>query len=153
MSSSLFLLDTGSVDPIESNASTELIFENFSLIELNEEGVAQQLSGSFALKDKRYFALNDINVTYQKSHHLVAKQAHYQDKFIYFDDRVEIFREDGVHFETKGLSYALDRGSIQSPKAFSLEMNRSRITGEGLHYNLNSKRIWADHIHANIIFE
>jgi len=153
VSSSLVLLQTHSVHPIESNASKELLFQNFSLIELGENGIAQQLSASLAIKDKRYFELDDINVTYQKTQHLLAKKARYEEKFIYLTDHVRLSRDDGVRFETKALTYSLVKGSISSHKPFVLEMNESRIAGDNLHYNLKSKRVWADNIEAKIIVE
>ncbi len=151
--SSLFLLRPNSVHVVESNSTTELIFQNFTLMELDEHGVANQLSASLAVKDKAYFKLSDVNVSYEKSYYLLAKNALYQDKFLYLNDRVHLEREDGLFFESEDLVYALSKGEVRTQKSFSIEMNKSKITGENLHYNLKSKRIFADKIEAKIIFE
>ncbi len=151
--SSLFLLRPNSVHVVESNGTTELMFQQFTLMELDEQGVANQLSASLAVKDKSYFKLKDVNVSYQKSQHLLAKNARYEDKFLYLKDQVRIQRDDGLSFETEDLVYALSKGEIHTEKSFSIEMNQSRIGGEKLHYNLKSRRVFADKIEATIIFE
>ena len=142
-----------SILPIESNLSTELLFQNFSLVEMDEEGVKNQLNSSLAIKDKAYFKLNDINITYQKEHHLLAKNALYREDFVYLKDEVSLERTDGLRFTAHDLTYSIKEGSLHAKRGFTMDINKSHLVGENLHYNLKLKSFSADKIRAKIILE
>jgi len=154
VSSSLLLLHPDSVEVKESNRTTELVFENFTLIELDERGISNRLSSALAVKDKHYFTLDDVNVSYQTTHELQAKHALYQDRTLYFEDRVRIYEVSGIQFETKDLRYQINEERVATPKPFVIEMRKgSEIRGENLSYNLARKAVSADRIHAHLILE
>ena len=151
VSSVIFFSKTEDIKPIKSSSTSELLFEDFSLVELNESGIAHQLVSSKALKDKKFFTLSDINITYDQKEHLFSKEARYEDDTIYLKKDVVLRRDDGISFGSEDLKYLVKDRVLQIDSNFSLEMNRSVIVGENLHYSLDKKSISADKISARII--
>ncbi|MCH9740130.1 MAG: LPS export ABC transporter periplasmic protein LptC [Epsilonproteobacteria bacterium] len=141
------------ISAIESNSSKELTFKNFSLIEVTETGVSNQLVSSQAVKYKSHFELDDINISYQKNHHLLAKKAIYRDDFIYLNDDIILKRDDGIAFTTQKLEYSLKDKNIHTTNEFQIDINESSVKGENLRYDFKQKSVSADKIHAKIVFE
>ena len=76
----IFMVEPTNVDAVESNSSKEVLFKNFSLIELNEEGISNQVISSEAIKYKAYFYLDDLNITYENIHYFKANNLLYDLK-------------------------------------------------------------------------
>jgi len=139
-----------SVKAIESNSSKEIYFKNFSLLEIDEKGIENQLIAKEATKDKNSFYLIDINITHKKIHNLLAKKAVYIKDFIYLEDDVWLKRDDGFSFWTNDLNYRIKDKIAYTNRGFIIDMNESKIYGKKLHYNLNTKKISAQNIKASI---
>lgn len=153
VSSVIFLSKTESLKPIKATSTKELLFEDFSLVELNDTGIAHQIISSKAIKDKNFFTLSDINITYNQTQHLCAKEARYEEHSIYLKDDVILKRDDGIYFNSEHLKYSIQSKTLQIDSNFSLDINGSRIVGENLHYRLDKRSIFADNIRAKILFE
>ncbi len=153
--SSLFILRPDQVTQKESNMTTELVFESFTLIELNESGVTNRLSASLALKDKSFFKLSDVNVSYQNRYTLLAKDARYQAQRIYLNHDVRIEERNGSHFETQDLLYELKTGRVITHEPFVVKIPQGGgwIKGDNLNYNLKTKALLAEQIHAHLTLE
>jgi LPS export ABC transporter protein LptC len=139
-----------SVKAIESNSSKEIYFKNFSLLEIDKSGIKNQLVAQEATKDKNSFYLVDINITHQKHHNLMAKKAVYVKDFIYLKGDVLLKRSDGFSFLTNDLNYRIKDKIAYTNKGFVMDINRSKISGRDLKYNLNTKDISAKRINALI---
>ena len=147
----IFFSKTENIKAVKSSSTSELLFEDFSLVELNESGVSHQLISSIALKDRKFFTLSDINITYDQTQHLCAKEARYEDDTIHLKDDVILERDDGISFSSEHLKYLVDDEILHIDSNFSLEINGSLIVGENLTYSLDEKSISADNISAKII--
>ena len=147
----IFFSTTEDVKAVKSTSTSELLFEDFSLVELNESGVSHQLISSQALKDRKFFTLSDINITYNQTQHLCAKEARYEDDTLHLKDDVILSRDDGIFFSSEHLMYRVDEEKLYIESNFSLEINGSSIVGENLNYHLEEKSISADKISAKII--
>jgi len=142
-----------SVMAIEANSTKEVYFKNFSLIELTQTGVENQLISSEAIKYKKGFHFKDINITYRNSHYLLAKKALYRENFIYLEDNISLRRNDGLFFKSDNLEYSLKEKVLRSNSDFKLDINGSIVQGNNLYYNLDTKRLTAQNIMAFINIE
>jgi len=149
----LLFQDKSGVDAIESNSSKEFSFNNFSLIEITPKGVENRLSAKEAIKYTTHFELQEINITYKNTQHLLATKATYQDNFIYLDQSVLFKRDDGLEFKTEKLEYSIKSKKLYADKSFYIDMNESHIAGENLQYDLDDKNISAQEIRAMIYLE
>jgi len=136
---------------IESNVSQEILFENFSLVELTEQGVENQLIASLATKYKGdRFEFRDINIT-EKEHIICAKEARYENKIIYLKDNILLKRADGLSFKADELRYNIKDKIAHIDSKFLLDINSSSyISGRELLYDFDKKEISANMINATI---
>ncbi len=146
----IFIEKPRSIKLIESNSTKELFFKNFSLLEIDENGVKNQLNAKEATKDKNSFYLTDINITHDKTDNILAKKAIYVKDFIYLKDRVILKRKDDFKFWTNDLNYRVKDKIAYTNRGFTLISNKNRINGTNLYYNLKTKEISAKDINASI---
>lgn len=142
-----------SVEAIESNASKELTFKAFSLVEITPKGVENYMNASEAIKYQTHFEMHDINMTYQNIQHLTANRASYQDDVVYLNDSVQLIQDEGFRFETSKVAYLIKAKELYGEEPFQIDMNESRIVGTNLRYDVKDKNISADNIRAKIYFE
>ncbi len=146
----IFTKKPNSIKAIEANSSKEIYFKNFSLLEIDKNGIENQLIAKEAIKDKNSFYLMDINITHKKIHNLLAKKAVYIKDFIYLEGNVWLTRDDGFSFWTNDLNYRIKDKIAYTNRGFTIDMNESKISGNNLYYNLNTKKISAKDINASI---
>jgi len=146
----IFIEKPTNIKAIKSNSSKEVYFKNFSLLELDENGVKNQLIASEATKDKNSFYLIDINITHNKTHKLLAKKAKYIKDFIYLEDNVWLKRDDGFKFWTNSLKYKIKEKIAYTDRNFIINIHTNHISGKELYYNLNTKIVSAKDINASI---
>ena len=140
------------IKAIESNSSKEIYFKNLALIDLNEEGIENQLLSSSLMKSKDSFEFEDINVTYKKNHNILAERAMYREGLVHMEGNVSLRRSDGFSFITDDLVYNMDDKVASTKGDFRLDINESRVSGENLYYNLDREEVKANTIRANISF-
>ena len=146
----IFIEEPKNIKLIESNSTKELFFKNFSLLEIDENGVKNQLNAKEATKDKNSFYLIDINITHDKTDNILAKKAIYMKDFIYLKDRVTLKRKGEFQFSTNDLNYRVKDKIAYTNSGFILKINQNRINGTNLYYNLKTKEISAKKINASI---
>jgi LPS export ABC transporter protein LptC len=149
---SIFTEKPNSVEMVKSHSSKEIYFKNFSLLEIDTEGIKNKLQATEATKNKTLFYLMDINITHDKIHNLMAKKAIYVNNVIYLNSDVWLKRGDGFSFWTNHLNYKIGDKTVSTDKKFVLDINGSKISGKDLHYNLNTKDISAKKINAQILY-
>jgi len=140
------------VKAIESNSTKELYFKNLSLIDLNENGVENQLSASSVAKYKTSFEFEDVNATYKRTHNLVANRAVYEDGLVNMEGNISLKRGNDFSFVGDDLIYDMEDEAVYVDKHFRLDMNGSTVIGENLYYNLDREEVKADFIRASIRF-
>ncbi len=146
----IFIEKPKNIKVIESNSTKELFFKNFSLLEIDEHGIKNQLNAKEATKDKNSFYLIDINITHDKTDNILAKKAIYMKDFIYLKDRVTLKRKGEFQFSTNDLNYRVKDKIAYTNSGFILKINQNRINGTNLYYNLKTKEISAKEINASI---
>ena len=146
----IFIEKPKSIKLVETNSTKEFFFKNFSLLEIDESGVKNQLNAKEGTKDKNSFYLIDINITHDKRDNILAKKAIYKKDFIYLKDSVILKRKGEFQFSTNDLNYKVKEKIAYTDKKFTLKSNNNIINGTNLYYNLKTKEISAKDINASI---
>ena len=146
----IFIEKPKSVKLVESNSTKEFFFKNFSLLEIDENGIKNQLRAEEATKDKNSFYLIDINITHNKIDNILSKKAIYIKDYIQLKDSVILKRGDEFQFSTDDLNYSIKDKIAHTDREFILQMNQNRIKGSNLYYNIETKEITAKNIEASI---
>ncbi len=142
-----------SQDAVESNSSKELVFTNFSLIELKENQIGNALLASETTKYTNYLDMKEINLTSDKGDMLLATQGIYRDDVVYLKENVELKNHDNYRFLTDSIDYNVDAKYLKGTASFTLDIYKSHFKGDNLEYNMTSQEVKANHIEASIFFE
>lgn len=137
---------------VNATAQKEIQFENFSLFEFKEDTPAQKLFASQSIKYKNRLTLQDMNLTDQNGHILLANEAVYINDEIYMNKDISVIHDNGLTFSTEILNYNLKNKELETFAPFYLDFNGSTIKGSNLKYNLKGKDLYANEIKASIIF-
>lgn len=136
---------------VNSVANKEVLFENFSLFDVEENISEQKILASKAIKYSNRLDMTDINLTDKNGHNIVAHEAIYKDNDIYMNKNIRMIRQDGLTFSTDSLHYNLKQKELETFTPFYLDYNGSSIQGSSLKYSLKAKNIYANNIEASII--
>ena len=135
-----------------SKGDKEIEFQNFSLYDIKKDEPSQIMSAEKMVKYENYLDMDEIDLRDESGYRILATKAIYEEDLVYMDNGVNILRDDGLKFSTKSLNYNVETKDIKTLKPFILEFNSSIIQGENLALNVNSKKISADNIEAQIVF-
>lgn len=149
---SILGINPTSQSAIHSTGEKEILFQNFSLVELKEKEVGQQLFAEETIKYKTHIDFKNIDFSNEDGHNIKAKQGLYRDNTVYMKDNIRLTRLDGLTFTTESLNYNLKTKEMQTFRPFILELNESRIKGTNLKFYIKTKEIRADDIEATIHF-
>ena len=145
-------INPSSQSAIKSEGNREILFQNFSLFELKEDALGNNIFASEAIKYNTHLDFRNINLNDESGHHIIATQAIYQNNAVYMEKNITLTGKDGLVFTTENLNYQLKEKVAQSITPFTLDFNGSKVRGENLQYSMKSKEISADNIHASIFF-
>ena len=147
---SILGINPSSQSAIQVSSEKEILFQNFSLVELKENVIGQQLSAVETIKYKTHLDFKEVDVSDELGHNIKAKQGIYKDNTVYMKENIRLTRKDGLVFTTENLNYNLKTKEMKTFSPFTLELNESRIKGTNLMFYLNTKEIRADNIEATI---
>ena len=71
----IFIEKPNSIDAKEANSSKEVLFQDFSLVEINQNGIENELKATEAIKYRDSLEAKDIDITHKKIYHIIAKKA------------------------------------------------------------------------------
>lgn len=137
------------IHPIEDR---EILFQDFSLIEMKEEIVGQKVFAKETIKYKHYIAFKDINFTDEDGNNICAMEGLYKDKNLSIKKNISVKEKDGLSFIAENLNYNLKTKKLQTSTPFTLDINGSHIQGENLKFHMANKEISADKIIARIFY-
>jgi len=156
----LFILSISLFVFLEPQAHTELVktnvaqleLEDFTLYQINKDGVQSVISGTKAEQFASYYLVDNAHYIENKNNlgeHLYADKGRFEKEVAYLDDNVRYFREDGLSFESDSAVYHTKDEYLYVPGAFVLTQNEHIIYGNDLHYHSKSGDIKAKQIQAN----
>lgn len=134
----------------------QMEIEDFTLYELNKEGVKSVVSGTLGRQYKTYYEVENAHYVENKNRlgeHLYADKGKFEKNIAYLNDNVRYFREDGLSFESDHAIYDTNKELLYVPKRFILTQNENIIYGNELHYNAKNGKITAQQIDANYYLE
>ena len=147
---SILGINPSSQSAIQVTNEKEILFQNFSLVELKENTIGQQLSAKETIKYKTHLDFKEIDLRDEMGHNIKAKEGVYKDDIVYMKENIHLTRKDGLSFTTENLNYNLKTKEMQTFSPFILELNESSIKGTNLMFYLKTKEIRADNIDARI---
>ena len=134
----------------------QLEIEDFSVYELNTEGVKSVLSGTIGRQFSTYYEVENAHYVENKkemSEHLYSDIGRFEKDIAYLDNNVRYFREDGLSFESDHAVYNTKKESLYIPKSFILTQNENIVYGQELHYDAVSGELTAQKVDANYYLE
>jgi len=140
-------------EALHSNNEKEVTFANLKLLEINSSGVLNQLSASQAVKYKTHSDFINISALYNGSI-IQTQKATYLDKEnrIVIKEKLKVKTQDNYTLTTDNIQYDTKSKQAQTKSKFTLESNGSFIKGDGIIYDMKSKEIKSDNVHAQIQF-
>jgi len=135
---------------IQATGEKEILFQDFSLLEVKEKILGQQLLAKETIKYKTHLDFKEISLTDEMGHNIKAQEGVYRDDIVYMKEHIRLTRTDGLAFTTESLNYNLNTKEMESFSPFTLELNESRIKGTNLQFYIKTKEIRADNIEATI---
>jgi len=149
----IFTKKPDSINIKESNSSKELLFEKLHLFDINESGINNELIAIKIVKYKEYFEAKNINITHQKIYNIIAQKAIYKDGLLSVEDNITFRKDSIISFKTNSLIYKNKEKLLYTKDGFIMDFNGSKVIGTNLKYNLKDGKIWADKIHAKILYK
>jgi len=135
-----------------SHDDKEILFEEFSLVEVKEKSLGQKLFAKEGIKYKTHLDFKEINLTDEQGNNIQASKGSYRDDTIAMENNISFKRYDGLTFVSEKLNYDFKSKLIESDRSFALDLNGSHIGGRNLTLHMNDKNISADRIEARIFF-
>ncbi len=156
-SASLFiLLKPSSYVKNRDGKIAQLEIEDFTVYELNTDGVKSVLSGTIGRQFSTHYEVENAHYVENKkelSEHIYSDVGRFEKEIAYLDDNVRYFREDGLSFESDHAVYNTKKESLYIPKSFILTQNENIIYGQELRYDSVSGRVSAQKVDANYYLE
>jgi LPS export ABC transporter protein LptC len=146
----IFIEQPNNIDAIESNSSKEALFRDFSLVEINQNGIENELKATEAIKYKNSLEARDINITHEKVYHVLAQRAIYKKNLLSIEKNITLKKDNEMKFQTDNLEYHIKEKIAYIKDSFIIDINGSKILGSHLRYDLNKGEISADGINATI---
>jgi len=134
----------------------QLEIEDFTIYEINKEGVQSVVSGTLGRQYPSYYEVENAHYIENKNRlgeHLYADKGKFEKEVAYLDENVRYFREDGLSFESDHAIYNTNKELLYVPKNFILTQNENIVYGSELHYNAKTGKIAAQKIEANYYIE
>lgn len=130
----------------------QMEIEDFTLYEINTEGVKSVVSGTIGRQYDLYYEVENAHYVENKNRmgeHLYADRGKFEKDIAYLNENVRYFRDDGLSFESDHAVYDTKKELLYVPKSFVLTQNENIIYGNELHYNAKSGDIDAKQISAS----
>ena len=146
----IFIEKPHSIKLIESNCSKEALFREFSLVDINQNGIKNELIASEGIKYRDYFEAKYINITHEKIYHVIAQKAIYIKNLVSLENNITLKKDNKMEFQTNSLKYNMKKKIAYTEDGFMMNTNGTTIRGTNLKYDLSIGKISADKIHASM---
>jgi len=134
----------------------QLEIEDFSVYEINTNGVKSVLSGTSGQQFSTHYQVENAHYIENKkdfSEHLYSDVGRFEKNVAYLNDNVRFFREDGLSFESNHAVYDTKNESLYVKDNFILTQSENVIYGHELHYDTVSGQLSAQGVDANYYLE
>ncbi len=149
----IFIEEPNSINVSESNLSKDILFKDFVLVEINQNGIENRLKATEAVKYKDVLEAIEINITHKKVYHIIAQKAIYKKNIISIEDNITLKKDNEFEFKTDALIYKMKQRLAYTKDGFIMDINGSKIYGTNLKYDLIKEEISADKIKATMVIE
>ncbi|KIM05567.1 MAG: hypothetical protein KN64_03555 [Sulfurovum sp. AS07-7] len=141
------------VSAIHSNSQKEVSFKALTFLEINSTGVLNKLSATEAIKYKTHFDFVNLSALYNGSKIDTPKATYFEkENRIVVKENLKVATKDNYALTTNNIEYDTKTKQASTKSKFTLESNGSFIKGDGIIYDMKSKSIESDNIHAQIQF-
>ena len=140
----------------EGEQVAQLEIEDFSVYEINTQGVKSVLSGTSGQQFTTHYQVENAHYIENKkdfSEHLYSDVGRFEKDVAYLNNNVRFFREDGLSFESNDALYNTKKESLYVKDNFILTQNENIIYGNELHYDTVSGQLSAQSVDANYYLE
>ena len=122
------------------------VFElkKFTLYEINKKGLTTFMSGDSTLKYENRYSVKNIYYTDNTKKQMLTMKAtdgEYNGDIILLNNGVELYREDGLTFKAKRLSYDKSKDVIMSDSDYTLFRGKDKMEGSSIKYFNNLDKI------------
>ena len=151
----VFLKPQSYVNVSEKNVAL-LEIEDFTLYEINTDGVQSVVSGTIGWQYANHYEVQKAHFVQNKNklgEHIYADKGVFEQNTAYLDDNVRYFREDGLSFESDLAVYNTKKEQLSVPEKFVLTQNKHVVYGSNLDYNSHTGLMQAQKIDANYYIE
>lgn len=134
----------------------QLEIEDFTLYELDKEGVQSVVSGTLGRQYISYYEVQNAHYIENKNkfgQHLYADKGRFEKEIAYLDENVRYFREDGLSFESDHAVYNTKEELLYVPEKFIFTQNENIVYGTELHYNSVTGEVLAQDVDASYYVE
>ena len=133
-------------------------FQNFTMYELNTQGLKTQMLGSRASKYSDRYQIKDINYTdYSKKYraNMLAKNGIYKANMIYLDTNVtyKSLKKNNFTFTTQHAIYNKKTARVKVKDKYTITFNGGVIHGTSLEYDAIKNKVFSKHVEAVYILK
>jgi hypothetical protein len=111
------------------------------------------ISSAFATEGTRIdniLKLKNIKFSNSDIKYLIANTSSYKDDIITLDGNVKMLATNGFYCETQSASYDKNQKILNLLKPFNAHMDKNKLLGDTLRYNLNEKTIFVENPQVTI---
>lgn len=135
----------------ETKEIAQLELFNFTIYDLDKNGLRSIFSGLKGYKYKDRYEVSDINYTDNTKEYTANIQSDfgiYKDNIVNMQGNVVYARSDGLTFKTGEATYNQNTGFLKTPSTYTLYKNDDKITGTKLIFDSKENHVVSKQISA-----
>jgi hypothetical protein len=140
------LLKLGGIDTKSEVFTKELEFTNTMLIEVNTLKAISRSYGTYGLRDRGVFTLENLRYSTDTIESLVADRGKFKGDILYLDGAVVLKEKEGYTYKTEHANYNQKSNILNITAPFVGTRDRNIINGNTLRYNTRKKEVFATKI-------
>lgn len=140
------LLKLSRTDTKTEAFTKELEFTNTMLIEVDTQKVLSNSYGTYGVRDKGVFTLNDLVYSTDTIESLVAKQGRFKGEILYLDGSVVLKEKGGYTYKTEHANYSQKTDILKITAPFVGTRDKNIIKGNTLRYDTRKKEAFGTKI-------
>jgi type II secretory pathway pseudopilin PulG len=140
------MLKLGGIETKGEVFTKELEFTNTMLIEVNTLKSISKSYGTYGVRDRGVFTLDNLQYSTDTIESLVADHGRFQGDILYLDGAVVLKEKEGYTYETEHANYNQKSNILNITAPFVGTRDRNIINGNTLRYNTRKKEAFGTKI-------
>ena len=124
----------------------ELEFKNTTLIEVDTDKVLSRSYGTYGVRDKGVFSLENLEYSTETIEKLVAKKGKFKGDILYLDGSVVLEEKGGYIYKTEHAKYNQKTEILNITAPFTGQRDKNLIKGNRLRYDTRKKEAYGTKI-------